>query len=299
MNGIRFALLLGLTVVSQIFACADRQSDRDQLIVFAGIDPVAGIAESIGGDRIELHTLLKPGETPHTFSPSPRQLTSLSQADLYLQAGLSFENRIMDKFAMGQKVRLVDLSAGVAMRHFTASEEGEHGRDHGHGKADPHIWTSPHNLKIMAQNITQALIDSDPSDSAYYRNNYSDYIERADSVDELIGKSLKLYAGSKIYVFHPAFGYFADRYNLQQVAVEMAGKKPTPGRLREIIEQAKTDTVRMIFVQPQFDQKSARTISEAVDAEVIAVDPLSRDMLVVLAKIANMIVTDSGATNGE
>lgn len=298
MNGIRFALLLGLIVVSQIFACADDQPERDRLVVFAGIDPVAGVAENLGGDRIELHTLLKPGETPHTFSPSPRQMTFLSQADLYLKAGLSFENRIMDKFAISRKVRIVDLTAGIAKRHFTAGEEGDHGSQHDHGRHDPHIWTSPENLKKMAQNITNALIKSDPADSVYYRNNCRDYIQRADSVHEMISSLLKPFAGYKIYAFHPAFGYFADFYGMEQVAVEMTGKQPSPGHLKKIIEQARADNVRMIFVQPQFDQKSAQTIAEAIEAEVIAVDPLARDMLAVLAKIAEVIVSNSGVNDG-
>jgi zinc transport system substrate-binding protein len=291
MNAIVIRLSVVTLVITFLFSgCESKPINDSELTVFAGIPPVAGLAEQIGADKIVVHTLLSPGENPHTFQPSPKQMALLAESDLYLKVGLTFEERILQKFPVTQKrMTIIDLGAGIERRKLTEADEVQDHSGHSHAQTDPHIWISPPNLKLMAENLLQALLEKDPEHAADYQKNFDDYCFRVDHLHERIQEILKPLKGHKLFVFHPAFGYFADCYGLRQTAIEVSGKTPSPQRLNEIINEARAENVKVLFVQPQFDQKSARTIAEAISGSVVSLDPLARDMLSNLEAIARKI----------
>ena len=109
--------------------------------------------------------------------------------------------------------------------------------------------------------------------------NFEAFVRDLQNLDSRIKKVLTPFKGQKFYVFHPSFGYFSDAYGLTQVAVESGGKHPGPKYLATIIKMAKQDRVNVIFVQPQFDKKSARTIANAIGGTVVLIDPLAKDYI--------------------
>ena len=110
-----------------------------------------------------------------------------------------------------------------------------------------------------------------------------------DRVDAELEEILRPLRGEALFVFHPAFGYFADRYGLEQIAIEIEGREPGPRQLEEIIEHAKEQGVRVIFVQPQFSKKSAETVARAIDGAVVPIDPLAYDWLDNLKRIGEKV----------
>ncbi len=284
------ALLAGLGVVP-LGATTDAP-----LIVAVTIPPQAELVERIGGDRVRVEITVPPGQDPHTFSPSPRQVMSLGRARLYFRIGLPMEDHLLPKLTGSRRgMTVVDTVEGVELRTFAAHEghacDGHH-HHHGHdcqahaGHPDPHVWLAPRLLAHQAERICEALCQADPAGAEAYRANLRTLQVRLNEVEAEIAEMLQPYRGRAFYVFHPAFGYFADACGLRQVAVEMEGKAPSPRQLRALIAQARAEEVKVIFVQPQFDQRSAEAVATAIGGSVVAIDPLGKNVVDNLVEIA-------------
>jgi zinc transport system substrate-binding protein len=148
---------------------------------------------------------------------------------------------------------------------------------------------SPVLVKQQAQNICNALCQKLPESADYFKANLELFKADLDQLDQTIAKALGPVKGENIFVFHPVFGYFADRYGLTQMAVEVEGKAPKGRALTDFIKQARLARARVIFVQPQFDTRTAEKIARAVNGAVIALDPLSEDYINNLTAMAQTI----------
>jgi zinc transport system substrate-binding protein len=154
------------------------------------------------------------------------------------------------------------------------------------GELDPHVWLAPLLLKTQARNIAAELCLADPAHERDYRQNLAALVERLEAVDRRIRGMLAPYSGRSFYVFHPGFGYFADAYGLKQETVEAGGRTPAPKQLRLLIEQARKDGVKTVFVQPEFAPQSAQVVAEAIGGKVVPLNGLAKDMAGNLEDIA-------------
>jgi zinc transport system substrate-binding protein len=255
--------------------------------------PLKTFVEKIGGNHVTVHTMVRPGYSPHTYAPTPRQITALAKTDLYISAGVPFEKAWMKRIrAANPDMRLVEAGAGIDMQLMA-----NHGAHHGDGNSghqdtsghDPHIWTSPLLAKKMVRNIRGALSALDPANSAEYASNSDALVLELDILDRGLRAMFKNPGNRKFMVFHPAWGYFADTYGLIQIPIEKEGKEPGARALTLLIEQAKREHVKVIFVQPQFDRKSATRVARAIGGRVVAIDPLAPDYADNLRKVAKLI----------
>jgi zinc transport system substrate-binding protein len=184
----------------------------------------------------------------------------------------------MEKMQQSMSTLQVVNSARSIVKIPLLEHEHEHG-DENHGMLDPHVWLSPMNLIEMANNMTEALIAVDSQHAKTYNENLQKLSAELKILDKEIQNILAPFAGESFYVFHPSFGYFAERYHLHQKAVEVEGKSPTPKQLLQLIRQAKQEQVKVIFVQEQFDPRSGAAIARAIDGEVVALNPLAEDVV--------------------
>lgn len=271
------------------------------LNVQVSILPQKYFVERIGKERVSVDVLVKPGKSPEVYSPSPDQIRKLMAAHVYFRIGIDFENGIIPKLESGSGLKIVDTREGIVLRDME-----EHGHDedgHPDHKADyrkeknaavqtgkdPHIWVDPENVKIQAGTILKALSSLDPAGAETYRANYESFIRDLSALDLHLKETLKELKGETLFVFHPAFGYFTDRYGMSQMAVETMGKAPKGKELSNIIKLAKKEKVRVIFVQPQFDQSSAVKIAAAIDGAVLSIDNLAYDYLSSMETMAKTI----------
>jgi len=160
-------------------------------------------------------------------------------------------------------------------------------RPHGEGLKDPHIWLSLRLVKIQAETMYEALATEDPAHRAYYLENLKAFDRDLDKLDREIAQSLKKAKSRKFIVFHPAWGYLARDYGLEQTPIEIEGKEPTAKDLIRIIEEAKAEGIGIIFVQKQFSKTSAETVARAIGGKVVHIDPLARDYLKNMKAIAD------------
>ena len=259
-----------------------------QIKAFVGIAPEAYIVERIGGSHVSVSVLVGPGQNHHTFEPTPKQMVDLAEATVYFSIGLPFERRLLEKIREANpSLKCIDAREGISLRKMeTADEDAESEQDHGAGAMDPHVWLSPLNAKIIAANICKGLKEVDPVHAADYENNLSPLRNELEALNTRIAGILAPFKGRAFYVYHPAFGYFADAYGLKQTSIEIEGKEPTPRQLAELITRAKADGVRVIFVQQQFPRRPAEAIAEEIGCAVVSIDPLSHDYIANLERIA-------------
>lgn len=251
--------------------------------VFVSIAPQKWLVESVGKDLVHVEMLVKEGQNPHTFEPTPRQVAALSKAGIWFTLDMEFEQQLVRKVrAVAPGLRIVDMSRRVEKMAMVAEDhehDGETTDHHEEAQFDPHVWLSPRNLQLMAGTIADTLAEADPASAAVYKNNMEAAELQLSELDQQISRRLKPFKGASFYVFHPSFGYFARSYGLVQEPVEFGGKSPGPRRLSALIARARTEGVKVIFVQPQFDPKSAQAVAAAIGGEVVPLDALSEDVI--------------------
>jgi zinc transport system substrate-binding protein len=298
---------------------AAQHTGKDKLQVVVSILPQAYFLERVGGEHVAVEVLVGAGQSPHTYEPTPKQLAALSAARVYFRIGIDFEVALVPRLESTFKnLKIIDTRAGVPLRQLTveegaADEHDEHGPgkhdQHGAdqhesqpkaavphdaraaGQPDPHIWLNPLYVKTQARTICDALAELDPPHADDYRRNLAAFHADLDRVHAKLAAALAPLKGREIFVFHPAFGYFTDAYGLKQAPVEIEGKDPTAKQLAALIERAKADRVRVIFVQPQFSEKAAQAVAQAIGGAVVPMDDLPRDYLKNLEDMAENIRT--------
>lgn len=270
------AILLMTSSATIATSCTQKTEATTKVGVVVTILPQVEFVENIGRDKVDVTVMVPPGASPHTYEPTPSQMASLAEAELYAKvgSGVEFELTWMDKLiAQNKDMLVVDCSQGIGLQEMTAPDENEEE----HGGTDPHIWMSPRNAQVMVQNIASGLIQIDPDNSAYYKQNRDAYLQELAQLDQDIRDGLSGVKNRVFMVYHPAFGYFVRDYDLTMLPIEAEGKEPTPAGLQHLIEQAKEHNVSVVFAEPQFNPQSAKVIADAIDGRVVFIDPLARD----------------------
>jgi zinc transport system substrate-binding protein len=278
---ISLSLLFFIVLMGRLSHAEDRSA---KIHVFVTILPHAFFVEKIAGPRASVDVMVPQGQSPHSYEPTPKQIVRLAAADIYFLAGLNIENGLLPKLkSLNKKLKLVDTRTGIKLRDMEESRHGD--------RTDPHVWLSPKLSQIQAKTIADALCDIDAQGCSSYKSNLELLLIELESADKRIALALAPLKGTSFFVFHPAFGYFADAYGLKQVAVETEGKEPGARQLSNFVDRAKKDGVKVIFVEPQFSTKSAAALARAVGATTVKIDPLSKDYIRNLENIAEKIKT--------
>ena len=271
--------------------------------ITVSILPQKYFVEKITKDKFEINVMVQPGASPHTYEPKTSQMKALAASKVYFSTGVAFEHVWLDKFKKNAKDTLfVDLSTGIeklAMakheHHDEDTLENEHKGNEPESKdnhddedgLDPHIWLDPILVKTQAKNIYDTMVKVDVQNADFYKTNYEEFLKELDELDANLKTILTPYKDKAFMVFHPSWGYFAKRYDLEQIPIELQGKEPKPNELVELIKDAKEHDIKIVFVSPQFSQKSAKTISQNINAKVATINPMVEDWsegLIITAK---------------
>lgn len=276
--------MLAGAAMTSVFAggTAQKKESDTTPVIAVSILPQQYFLERIGGNRITSLVLVGPGQDPHSYNPTPKQMVSLSSAKAWILSAVDFEIGLKPKIASQYPdLLIVDGTEGVVFRkldsHVHASTDGAQGELD--GSFDRHTWLGSGPAKIMAGHIRDVLVRLDPTYKDFYEANYRNLIAEIDSVYGNLRIELFPLSGKKVLVFHPSFGYFLDEFSMIQEAIETGGKEPSAKSLASMIEEAKKDKPSAIFVQAQFPVSAAKTVADSVGAEVVFLDPLSPDWL--------------------
>jgi len=275
--------------VGGVPAGSDRASPEVALEVAVSIPPLAWLVERLGGDRVTTQVLLPPGSSPATYEPSPRQVVALDRARLYVAVGhpdFPFERRLLDRLlAHRRSLPVVALTSGLgelALRHGHG-EENDRPRNPGKTRSvgdpeiDPHVWVAPETMAAAAEPVARALAEVDPEGADTYRRNLAALRREIEQLDRELEALLGDLPHRRFWVYHPAWGYLARQYGLEQMALEAGGKELSPARLVRLVERARQEGVSVIFVQRGFSDRAARALAAETGARVEVLDPLAYD----------------------
>ena len=265
------------------------------LEVFVSVLPQATFVARVGGEHVKVSALTRPGQNHETFEPTPQQVADIARADLFIGIGMPFEQAWLPRLrAANPRMRVLDAREGIDLLPL---DHHDHEGDPGHAgpvptadeAGDPHLWTSPLLAARMSASIRDTLAELDPAHAEDYGRNQAEFAAELAALDQEIRLQLKDLPSRTFLVFHPAWGYFAQAYGLTQVPIEQGGKEPGARTLVTLIEQARRDQIRVVFIQPQSDPRFAEQIAHAINGQVIAIDPLAPDYVANLRAVARQI----------
>lgn len=275
MDGVKLKFIHILAAFGIVLLLAGGNAKAEKkLLVFVSIQPQKYFVQQIGKGLVDVEVMVPAGADPHIYEPKPRQMAALSKARLYFAIGLQpFENTWLKRIAStNPDMMVVHTDRGIQKIPMTS---GQHKEGQPPGVLDPHIWLSPPLVMKQVQMILNALVEVDPVSRAMYEANYRTFVSDLAVLDADLKNLFADKQGLRFMVLHPAWGYFAQAYGLKQIPVEIEGKDPKPAQLKELIEHARQNRIKIIFVQPQFSPRSAELVAKEIGGEVVFADPLA------------------------
>ncbi|MCC8177483.1 MAG: zinc ABC transporter substrate-binding protein [Bacteroidales bacterium] len=266
-------------------ACGGKGSDTGKLTVTVSIPPQRWMVEQIAGDRVEVNTLMESNANPETFEPGVAQMGALQRSSAYFPVGLlPFE----DDLAKRTGVKTVDTSKGVTLLYGTHDRclgHGEGHHDHA-GIADPHIWSSIPNARVMLANILHGLQEIDPDSRDFYQARFDSIDHALDSINQLAASKIK---AESFLIWHPSLSYLARDYNLRQIAIGSETKETSPRQLQATIDQARSLSAPVLFYQKDIDPRQAQAINTEINASLVEINPMNPDWLGEITRVVNAL----------
>jgi len=294
-----FAMIIFIALLFS-YGCNRKQTDS-KMTYTVSIIPQKFLLEKIGGDKINVNLLVKPGSSPAVYTPDTSQILALGRSKAFFTIGVAFEEQFLKRIINEMKnLKIVPTYKNIKRYQI---EDHHHEGDEGHEEEntnnnqsnsdmnfpDPHIWMDPLNAIEISKVFKTILIQDDPENKEYYEKNYDNLEKELKNLDKYIHEKLDKHAGKSFFIYHPSLGYFAREYNLNQIAFEIGGKEPSSAQIVEMINEANEHEIKVIFVQPEFSKVSAEKIANAIKGKVIEVFPLSYDYINNLKNLADAI----------
>jgi zinc transport system substrate-binding protein len=253
--------------------------------VLVSVAPHKFFVEKIAKNTVEVQLMVPAGASAHTYEPTPKQMMTVSKATLWFRIGEPFENRAIQALKSHHpNLEIVDLRQGLDL---ISADQGHVHCGCCHGSEDLHFWLSARQARIQAQTIADALSEAFPGYANFYQTNLQAFQQELKDLDEKIKRILAPLQNRNILVSHPAYAYFCRDYELQQYAIEVEGKDPTPQQMTRLLNLARQLNARAIFIQMQYNNKAAKLVAEALGAHLIVLDPYAEQYISTMLEIAH------------
>lgn len=276
------------------------RAESAPLQVIVSIAPQKYILERIAGNALSVTVLVRPGDDPHSYEPSPSQMRAVSAAACWFSIGVPFEDAWLARIK-GVAPDLAEYSMLEGIQRLPwGQEEGEdsghvHGPEcgHTHGSEDPHVWLSPMLVREITSHATRKLCRLLPEKAPEFRRNARAFMEELETLDQKLALRFKDFAKDRrvFLTFHPSWRYFAHNYELTELSIEVDGKEPGPKTLERIMGAARSHGIRTVFVEPQFPKSAATAIAEALDATIVEIDPLAENLVELYTTVADKLLS--------
>ena len=263
---------------------------EEKLNVFVSILPQKFFAEQIAKDIAKVSVLVGSDQSPHSYEPLPKQMAEISRADVFFTVGVPFEKQFIKRItSLCPNLKIVATDEEITKRPMEEADEHEHHSHEHKGNLDPHIWLDPILAIQQAQTMANTFKELKPDKAHEIDNNFNTFKAQTEQITKEISEKLSPLKGETMLVFHPAFGYIAERFGLVQRSVEVDGKEPAPRQLASLIKKCKKENIHVIFVQKQFPVAAAKTVASSINGSVVLIDPLAENMFENLKNIADSL----------
>lgn len=260
---------------------------QDPVNVFVSILPQKYLVERVGGERVTVNVMVRPGLNPETYEPTPKQMAGLSDADLYFRIAVPFEAVWIKRIgSLNPAIRIIECCGDLVINDpVTYDHEFHAGLVN-----DAHVWTSPQNAIVLAGIIKSALSEFDPESADYFENNYRTLVSELNDLDQYIRAELAGINNRYLLVAHPSWGHFAGAYGLKQIPIEQQGAEIKAKQLSRLVELARREKIQTVYIQKQFNAASARILAREINAGMVELDPLAEDYINNLRDVTRAII---------
>lgn len=254
--------------------------------VYTTIYPLEYAAKRIGGEHVDVTNLVPAGVEPHDYEPTAKDMVALAGADIFAYNGSGLELWV-DKAVANldkNKTVVVNSTEGMDLLHVAAHEHEEEGteehaeeeHDHDHGEFDPHVWLDPTKLTAQAEKMKNTLVQKDQAHAADYEKNFQQLASELDQLDKDFKEMTTQAAKKEFMVSHSAFGYLANRYGLEQVAISGVNPadEPSPAELKNLVEHVKEHNITYVLFETLVSPKVAEVIAKEAGVKTATLNPL-------------------------
>lgn len=289
-------IVLHIVALLFLFACSGKSdgpgNENSLPVIYASIPPLEFVLEYLCGDDFEVRSILDENDNPHTYAIKPSVLRRLSEADVLVQIGSGFENYLTGSIRSVLKdLEIIDIAPHLTLLgpREQDHEDGGTGQsendEHDHAGFDPHFWLGIPQIIEYADFICSELIRLYPSKKDLFASRLAGFKATVKDVDQADRQILESGKSDAFLVFHPSYSYFAQYYNLKQIAVEVDGKAPSPKQLKNAIETAEKNNIRIVISQPQFSSTAVEAIAQAIGGRVIEINHLQKDIFSTMTEL--------------
>jgi zinc transport system substrate-binding protein len=282
-------IILALFAINAYALEGKKAAGLKKPVISVSILPQKYFIEQIADDFFDINVILPPGSSPEDFEPTPKQIMGVSNSKIYFYIGhLGFEKSWLNKLAeIAPTVSYVSCSKKIdLLRDGCEHDSGEPIPEAQHAGTDPHIWTSPENVKVISRTICNQLTAAYPEQKKNFENNLKAFISRIDTLDNSIRLAFSDSINRSFMIFHPALAYFARDYHLVQHSIEFDGKSPSTAHMKKMIDIARAEKINTIFIQSQFEIAKAEAIAKEIGANIVPVDNLAENWLAEMYSLA-------------
>jgi zinc transport system substrate-binding protein len=264
-----------LLLILALISCNNSNQPKDRVYFVTSNLPLAFIIREITGDSASVISIMSPGESEHTFSPSPNDIKTLSDAK-----GVFYVSEHLDGWSVNlnrkDKYSLLDILPKEILLNYSHSHSDESNHSNHEESVDPHFWLDPIAVKAIVPELANILSRLNKIDSTKYLQNAELLIQKLNSINSELQTMLQSYKGRSVMLFHPSFLYFLKRYELNYAGAieESPGKEPTARFLKELIDKVKQSEIRTLYIEPQLPDKSIKPVLESAGLKFLTLDPL-------------------------
>jgi zinc transport system substrate-binding protein len=283
-----------LTILFFAVSCGTPSAKKDGKVITVTIPPLAWFVEGIAGGDFDVSIMLPQGADHHIWEPLPAQISALAASKALVMDGqIDFERAWLDRFReINPDMRILDLSRHIELirsGHEADSADNTHYTGYKADGNDPHYWMSPVSAYIIADDIKNFLTELNPGSAEKYEHNLTSMNDTIARVDSLLRQAASSASPKTFMIYHPALGYVARDYGLEQISFEDEGKSPSPARMKELIDIAGEKRIHIIFIQAEYDIRNAQSLSSETGAKLVVINPMNKDWPRAVMEVARVI----------
>ncbi|MGG1678026.1 metal ABC transporter solute-binding protein, Zn/Mn family [Neobacillus sp. NRS-1170] len=280
----KFILFLSFLLTLSLFlsACSNdkpAKKNKNQLTIYTTVFPLQYFTEQIGGKYVDVKTIYPPGADEHTFEPSQKDMMNLADSDLFFYIGLGLEGFVekAKSTLKNENVSLVATADKLQLPKDNGAEEDEDEAGHHHGDVNPHVWLDPIYSKEMAAVIRDNLVEKMPKQKELFDKNYQTLAAQLDELNGQFEKTISSAKHKKIIVTHAAFGYWEQRYGIEQISISglSTTNEPTQKELEKIISVADHEGLHYILFEQNVHSKLGKIVQDEIGARALPIHNLA------------------------
>ncbi|WP_339195365.1 metal ABC transporter substrate-binding protein [Aeribacillus sp. FSL W8-0870] len=279
------------------------KNNQKEIEIYTTIYPLTDFTKKIGGKYVHVEIVYPPNVEAHTYEPTLKTLEAIAKADLFIYTGAGIEGFAdkAEKTLKDGNVKIVKAAEGIPLLSASEDEhdhesgeeehshheedsdhEEEHGNqneeehDHAHGDVDPHVWLDPNRAITLAENIKNALTEAAPDQKEYFEQNFAQLKQDLEELDQSFQETIKKSKTKYILVAHAAYGYWEDRYDIEQIPISGLSPtdEPSQKQLVKIIELSKKHHLKHVIFEQNVSEKVAKIIQQEIGAKSLTLHNL-------------------------